>query len=50
MNDELKRYPLVRPEERLEFQAFRWGLSTGIVIGLGLGWLVVIVAAWVFAW
>lgn len=45
MNDDLKRYPYVQPEELREFEAFRWGLATGIVIGLAL--TVFVTSAWV---
>jgi len=47
--DELKRYPLIHPSERFEFEAFRWGLGSGFALGLATGLIITMVAAWVFA-
>lgn len=46
MSDEPKRFPLIKPEEWGEFQAFRKGMTAGIAIGLGLA-LLVAGLAWV---
>jgi hypothetical protein len=43
MSDHLKRYPLIHPSERLEFEAFRSGLVTGFILGLGVGLILVAV-------
>ncbi len=48
MGEDLKRYPLIHPSERLQFEAFRWGLGTGFALGLGAG-LIVLAAVAVFS-
>lgn len=36
---------LVHPSERLEFEAFKWGIATGFVIGLLVALIVFVAAA-----